>query len=496
MGLLSCQTDNTKLTKTINKKLVLATSVDNETGEMIGEGNTFVIMNDGWVEASLDLTKYMKKQKNDLMIHLDWVDEEGNSFYIKEQVLTKKSATVNTAVSITPELRNAGDYTLNVYAFRELVASKSFKLLPEYKFDKAINENIEISTRANRKTTKYKSEKPSISVMEDKWVKASVKLSDLPKTEYKKLLYQLNWRNEKGEIVYKKRFSVNADDKNPAIDCSIEVAPEKKEIGVYKVELLLFGQTINETGFTLKPALDVSKINANVSLWNKVKDGNRVGETTEFTIGKKKKVNVIFDLENCLAFGKEEELQFKISWLGIDGKRFYSKRFNFKPKTDKITLKSAISIAPKKRPVGIYKSQLFLFNKLIAETDFKLNEVSNKNKIKTAITFYSKINKTTKKMVDVGVVFKTKDKAKVRALISVKNPEIYGKMKGLKFRLDWVGTDDKVFYSKKIETLPFEAATGIKSAISIPTKKRNPGSYKLKVYLFGKLVNEKSFELK
>ena len=368
----SCKNNYKGLSKSIEKNLVLANSIDNKTGQTVGEGTEFRIMNDGWVEASLDLSTYFHGNDKDLMIHLDWVDEKGISFYKKMQILVADSTKVNTAISISPELRQAGNYTLNVYAFRELVASKQFILLPTFKIDKSLKETIKLETRANKKTTKHKASNPIIPLMDDKWIKATIKLKNKPKTTKKELLYQLNWIDSKGEIFYKKRYAVLSKEKKSTLDCSVEVAPNKKEVGNYKIQLLVFGNTIAEKKFTLKPALDAKKIHAEITLCKAFVNDKKIGVSTNFAIGKNNKVSAIFDLDNCLAFGDKEQLHFKVSWVGVDGKKFYSKRFNFKAKEAKKTLLSTISIPPNKREQGKYKVQLYLFNQVISESDFIL----------------------------------------------------------------------------------------------------------------------------
>ena len=367
----SCKNDYKGLSKSITENLVLANSIDNETGKMIGKGTEFVIMNDGWVEASLDLSEFYHAYNKDLMIHLDWVDELGNSFYKKQQILKKGSTKVNTAVSISPELRQVGDYKLNVYVFRELIASKSFKLLPVFKADK-VKEDIKLIVKANSKSTRLKAENPSFSLMDDKWIEASVILKNKPKTTHKKLLYQLNWIDSKGEIFYKKRYSVSPKERKTTFKCSVEVAPEKKEIGDYKIELLLFGEKIAERKFILEPALKTKKVKVNLTLCKEIKKDIKIGIGTSFKMGKDNKVRAVFDLENLKAFGENEQLYFKISWIGSNGKKFYSKRFNFKAKEDIKTLISAISIPPKKRKPGEYKVILYLFNEVISEGEFQL----------------------------------------------------------------------------------------------------------------------------
>jgi len=367
----SCKSDYSELTHQINSHLDLASSIDNETGKMIGKSNQFVIMNDGWVESRLDLTTYFADETNDLLIHLDWIDENGHSFYKKKKLLSPTSPIINSAISIAPNLRKAGNYTLNIYAFREMVASKNFKLLSEFNSTKPIKETIKLSLKANNNTQKLKSALPKINQMKDAWLNASVKLKHKPKTTLDSLLYQLNWIDSKGEIFYKKRFSVSSKKKTSKIDCSIELSPNKKEIGNYKVQLLLFGKPITAVNFEIKPLLDVHKIKIRTIDFKTVK--NKKETKTPFKIDDNTKLKVRFNLENTQAFGEKKQLQFKIIWIGTNGKHFYTKRFNFTPKEANKILKSSISITPQKRKAGRYKVQLYLFNELISEKAFNLN---------------------------------------------------------------------------------------------------------------------------
>ena len=373
----SCKSDYSQVRHSINTNLFLASSIDNETGEMIGEGSEFVIMDNGWVEASLDLSDYLKEYKENIMIHFDWVDELGNSFYKKKQILTKDTTKVNTAVSIDPELRKPGFYALNIYVFRELLVSKKFILRPAYKTSKNIQEKIDLYTKANRKTKKQLEKDIVIHLMKDKWIKASVKLTNIPQNISETLLYQINWIDNKGEIFYKKKFAVKSTtSKQKTIDCSIEVAPNKKEIGHYRVQLLLFGNIIADKAFWLKKEHAISKIETTITLYKKSRNKTKVGIGKDFIMTDKNKVKVAVEINNCFVFGKKEPLHFKLVWIDTNNKPFYTKRLTFTPKTKSKTLRSSISIAPsKKRKPGKYKIQLYLFNQLVSESDFFLHKI-------------------------------------------------------------------------------------------------------------------------
>jgi len=487
--LIGCENDSSVISKEVSSNLLLARNINNETGVVTGESDSFIIMNDGKVKAMLDLSQYLKKNDKNLMFHLVWVDPKGKSIYKKQEILSEKSSKINTSISIVPNLRTAGEYSLNVYLFRKLIVSKKFTLKSTIKTEK---ESMLLSSRVNRKTTKY-TDDITLPLMKDKWIKATINLSHKPNIDNQELLYQVNWIDSNNHIFYKKHFVLSTNDTINSIDCSLEIAPEKRAIGTYKVQALLFGEAIAEKEFNLTKPLNAEKIKATVSLYKKSK---RRGKRTDFNTGKKNKVFAVFDIDSAQVF-ENQELNFKVVWVDSNEKPFYTKRYNFIPKSNNETVKSSISISPKKRTPGTYKVQLYLFNSLIEETSFKLQKTKTifRKKMKSDIVLYSKYNKTSKKRTGVGTVFRIENKAKVRALINIKEPEMYGKSKELKFRFDWVGTNKKVFYSKKINILPSKAVKGIKSAISINPNKRKSGKYKLRIYLFDKLINEKKFIL-
>ena len=102
--------------------------------------------------------------------------------------------------------------------------------------------------------------------------------------------------------------------------------------------------------------------------------------------------------------------------------------------------------------------------------------------------------KKTGKIIGAGTVFTIKKKAKVRAIIDLENRDDYLDNE-LKFKVEWIGPDSNSFYSKLIDLSPGDSSSTLKSSISITPKKRQPGNYILRVYLYKTLFAEKKFEL-
>ena len=107
--------------------------------------------------------------------------------------------------------------------------------------------------------------------------------------------------------------------------------------------------------------------------------------------------------------------------------------------------------------------------------EFQFNPSKDEG-ITAGITLYRKKSKKTGKLIGEGTVFKIKEKAKVRALVEIKNRYAYDSQE-LVFRLDWIGPDGKSFYRKQIDFFPDDTTSIIKSSISISPDKRQPGKY-------------------
>ncbi len=492
---ISCSNDST-ITKEITENTFLGRKTDKETGELVGVGNRFSIMKSGWVKARLDLSDYFENNDKDLMLHFDWIDPSGATFYKKQKIVTEDSTVVSSAISIAPALREAGAYKLRVFLFRQLVCEKEFELLPKFLLDTTVALNIDLFTRKSKKTGEILDKGTRFPIMKKGWVKSQINFNSLASADDRVLLFYMDWTDSNDKILYRKHFDILPKDSVKTLNASWSIAPETRQAGDYKVKLYLFDELLTQKEFKLLPPIDIKEIQSNISFCSKIskKTGKRSGFGTSFSLKEKAKVNACIDLKNCRAFG-ERELKFQLKWIGADGKSFYTKRFNFTPTTATKSLKSAITISPKKRVKGTYKLQVYLYNELLSEKSFRLQPSISYKKLQTKITFARKENKETGERIGEATNFLIKKKRKVRAFIDLKNSLVFGK-KTLQFRIDWVDSKGKSFYSKKINITPDKNATTLKSAISIYPNKRKAGKYKIRLYLFDELIKEKAFTLK
>ncbi len=116
-----------------------------------------------------------------------------------------------------------------------------------------------------------------------------------------------------------------------SLKSSISISPEKREPGIMLFRLFLFRELIAEKKFQLSDFVPISEkefnISANITLFRKVgkKTGKKIGEGTVFTIKKKAKVRAIVDLGNLDEY-LEDELKFRLEWIGPNSKSFYTKK--------------------------------------------------------------------------------------------------------------------------------------------------------------------------
>ena len=230
--------------------------------------------------------------------------------------------------------------------------------------------------------------------------------------------------------------------------------------------------------------------------------GDPIKVETVFTIKENAKVYTVVNLTNRKYHG-DKELMFHIDWLDSASNSLFKKRIDFTTDDSSSTLMSLINISPDKRQPGNYSLCVYLFRELIAEKKFKLINPANDSipfdtyelaeSINARITFCQGISKKTGKLIGAGNKFIIKDKAKVISIINLENKDTSNQ--NLTFYAEWIGPNDISFYKKKIEVTPTSTSFTISSSISTSHKKRQPGKYLFRVYVFEKLIAEESIEL-
>ncbi|MEJ2104860.1 MAG: hypothetical protein P8X47_09825, partial [Ignavibacteriaceae bacterium] len=155
------------------------------------------------------------------------------------------------------------------------------------------------------------------------------------------------------------------------------------------------------------------------------------------------------------------------------------------------------------RQPGKYSLCIYLFDKLIGEKDFELVKAEKKEKtaskiesknLHARIIFGEKISKKTGLPIKPDTIFTLMYNRKLRAVIYIEKSDSSVKVQK-SFLIEWIGPDNKSFYTKKVRFSPDDSTLSILSSISLSPQKRQLGNYLLRVYYAKKLVGEKKFLL-
>jgi hypothetical protein len=246
------------------------------------------------------------------------------------------------------------------------------------KQDDDVFAKINFSRRIDDKTARLIGEGTVFSMIEDGILYAVADIVNQKKHLETGLMFHLEWIGPDGTSVFCKKVDGFPDDSTSSLISSISISPEKRISGEYLFRVYYFRELIAEKQFTLLPALIVTPAIAEslapqITLYRYVskKTGELIGEGTVFEIKQKGWVRANVKLNQRFALG-EQELIFRINWLGPAGESIYSKRYDLFPGDSSSTISSSISISPDNRVPGEYSFQLLLFDKLIAEQDFEL----------------------------------------------------------------------------------------------------------------------------
>jgi len=115
----------------IEAKITFCEKVSKKTGDPIKAGTVFSIKENTKVNAVIDLNNRESYRNKLLMFHVDWLDSSGNSLFKKRIDLptNDSSSKLTSSITISPDKRQPGYYSLRVYLFRELIAEKKFELI-------------------------------------------------------------------------------------------------------------------------------------------------------------------------------------------------------------------------------------------------------------------------------------------------------------------------------------------------------------------------------
>jgi hypothetical protein len=394
----------------INARITFCKKLNTKTNEPINEGTVFTIKKDAKVYAFVNLENKKLNNNHGLMFHIDWIEPDGNSFFKKRIDLLPDNPTqvITSAISVPPGKRDPGNYALRVYLFRELIAEKKFMLKAASNDSAIVNliaekdsitAKITLCEKLSRKSGKRINSGTVFTIKKKAKVHAVVDLKIIPINQSnmntlssRSFTLYTDWIGSDGKSFYRKKIVLSFKPSITPISSTISIAPAKRQPGNYIFRVYLLNKLLSEKNFVLKKADKVfidnnkkritSTIKTKIDLCKKInkKTGKLIGEANVFTIKKNARVHAIVNINNLKKYSSKK-LKFYFDWVGPDDSTFYKKKIDLTMNDSSTSIKSSISITPKKRQEGNYKVRLYLSNKLLAEKDFKL-ETSDKDSTK------------------------------------------------------------------------------------------------------------------
>jgi hypothetical protein len=215
----------------------------------------FPLKEDGNVYAVIELENRLNEKDLDLMFHVDWIDPEGRSFYLKRIDLYAGDSTASlvSSVSVPPDRRLPGKYLLRIYLFRELIAEKYFELRDESQVEK-VSANIVFFKSIDKESGEMKGIDTVFEIKKKGILRAQIDLENLHIFQDEELPVRLEWIGPDGESFYSKKINVKPADSLLSITGSISITPEKRQSGEYFLRIYLFEELVRENRFVLKPS--------------------------------------------------------------------------------------------------------------------------------------------------------------------------------------------------------------------------------------------------
>ena len=238
----------------VSANIILCRKISKTSGKPIGAGTLFEIKDRENLRALIQLEN-REKQTNDLWFHVDWIDPNGKSFFLKSTNLHAgdSASDLNSSVSITPELRQPGEYRIKVYLFRELIAEKIFTLIPDNGIDEnEVKASVILCRKIDKETGLPVEADSSFKIRKKGKMNAIVNLTNLnPDDDERELKFRLEWSDDKGDTFFKKKVDFIPTDTITQLTSSISINPEKREAGVYYFRVYQSNKILAEKRFEL-----------------------------------------------------------------------------------------------------------------------------------------------------------------------------------------------------------------------------------------------------
>jgi len=242
----------------ISAKITLFRKRSQRNNKLLDRGNVFSLKKNRKVRAIINIENLKLENDAEAMFHIDWVSTNDKSFHKKQVNLSVNDSLsiIESYISISPEIRNVGDYTIKVYYFRELIAEKSFRLLPEVVVPQLVGDeikaNITLYRKKSKTTGKLIGKGTLFKIRKKRNIRATIDIHNRFGYSNRELKFKIKWINEQGKVFYSKRIILPSTDSTSTIKSSISIAPGKHSPGNYTIQVYLFNKIIGEQKFKIR----------------------------------------------------------------------------------------------------------------------------------------------------------------------------------------------------------------------------------------------------
>jgi hypothetical protein len=241
----------------ITAQITFCRKINKLSGKPIESESVFAIRENETVYSLIDISSPNRDDDRPLMFHLQWIDPEGNSIFLKRIDLYPEdsSSTFKSSISASPDKRQPGDYRLRFYLFRELIAEKDFKLLPGSEVP-TLAEKLDINLSFSRKTDKKTGERIGIDTVFKIKDKARVQgfadVGNLENIPAEGAELRFDWIEPSGKSFYQKSLELIPGNPGSTAASSISISPDKRQPGDYLLRLYLNDEIAGEKKFYLR----------------------------------------------------------------------------------------------------------------------------------------------------------------------------------------------------------------------------------------------------
>lgn len=237
----------------ISAKITFSRFLAQKSARQSAISNVFPLKEDGNIYAVIELENRFKKTDRELMFHVDWIDPEGKSFYMKRIDLSPGDSTASliSSISVSVDKRLPGKYLLRIYLFRELIAEKYFELRNESEVEKVLADIVFFKS-IDKESGEMKGIDTVFQIKKKGILRAQIDLQNLHIYQDEELPVRLEWIGPGGESFYSKKIVVKPADTISTLTGSISITPDKREPGEFLLRAYLFDELIAERKFGLQ----------------------------------------------------------------------------------------------------------------------------------------------------------------------------------------------------------------------------------------------------